>query len=225
MENATSDVSELNRTPTQLEQDMFQTRESITEKVAALENQVIGTIQNAADTVTDAVDSVKEAVTAAPTAVSDTLRETVQVVKDTLHETVGSFSVSRCIRNNAGLALGTTILGGFVIGYGLSGRRVRRDASSQQLLSPDARELLERPTRRPAAQPRQPSLIDGWIHRITSELQSLGEEAMATAIRSLKQNINDQVPAAVESAVHQITDPIRTARMRSRAGAAMPNGR
>jgi uncharacterized protein YoxC len=225
VENATSDVSEINKSPTQLEQDMFQTRESITEKVAALENQVIGTIQTAADTVTDAVDSVKEAVTSAPTAVSDTLKETVQAVKDTWHNTVGSFSVSRCVRNNAGLALGPTILGGFVIGYGFSGRRVRRSLSSQQLLSPDARELLERPVQRPAAHARQPSLIDGWLEKIGAELRSLGEEAMDTAIRSLKQNIKDQVPAAVESAVHQITDPIRTAGVRGRPSHAMPNGR
>lgn len=229
MENATSDVSAPNKTPSQLEQDMFETRESITEKVAALENQVIGTIQTAADTVTeavgtvtDAVGTVKDAVSAAPAAVNDTLKETVQAVKQTLRDTVGSFSVSQCVRNHAALALGTTVLGGFVIGYGFSAGRTRKSGSSRQLLSPDARELLERPA--PTPRPSPPTLLDGWMQSIARELRSMGEEFMATAVRSIKQNINSQVPAVVESAVHQMTDPIRMAAARARTSHAMSNG-
>jgi len=89
-------------TPEKIERDMERTRESITEKVAALENQVLGTIQTATTTVTDTVQAVKEAVTSAPTAVKDTVRETIASVK----ETVSSFSVSECVSSNPWAAPG-----------------------------------------------------------------------------------------------------------------------
>jgi len=57
------------KTPEQIEAEMMQTRESITQKVAALETQVVGTVQTAADTLTGTVEAVKELVTTAPGAV------------------------------------------------------------------------------------------------------------------------------------------------------------
>ena len=52
----------VDKTPEQIETEMFQTRESLTEKVAALENQVVGTVQNAANTLTDTVDAALDEV-------------------------------------------------------------------------------------------------------------------------------------------------------------------
>ena len=44
------------KTPEQIERDMDQTRESLTEKVTALESQVVGTVQTAADIASRLVD-------------------------------------------------------------------------------------------------------------------------------------------------------------------------
>ena len=51
------------KTPEQIQAEMNQTRESLTDKVAALENQVVGTVQTAADTLTGTVASVKSLIT------------------------------------------------------------------------------------------------------------------------------------------------------------------
>src|SRR4051812_40494156 len=99
---------------------MADTRESITEKVSLLENQVLGTVH----AVTDTVGAVKEAITAAPAAVSDTVKQTVQAVRDTVKDTVdsvkrtvGSFSVTECVRKNPWAAVGTTGAAGFLAGF------------------------------------------------------------------------------------------------------------
>ncbi len=54
MENRTEELTAASpvKTPEEIEREMLHTRESLTEKVAALENQVVGTVQTAADTLT-----------------------------------------------------------------------------------------------------------------------------------------------------------------------------
>src|SRR5262245_30513341 len=78
--SVSASVSPENKSTGEIRHEMQETRESITEKVAALENQVLGTIQTAADTVTNTVEAVKDVVTAAPHAVSDTVKQTVEAV-------------------------------------------------------------------------------------------------------------------------------------------------
>src|SRR5205823_1346199 len=57
-------------------------RASLTDKVAALEQQVLGTIQNASDTVSNIVETVKTAVPETLHTVKDTLTESVQEVSE-----------------------------------------------------------------------------------------------------------------------------------------------
>lgn len=115
MGNSASNVSlvdEPQSSSAQIGQDMDKTRDSITDKVAALETQVLGTFQPAADTVTGTVDAVKDAVTATPLAIRDTVQDVVGVVKPT----AGSFGLNDIIRSHPVTALSSSILAGVAVG-------------------------------------------------------------------------------------------------------------
>ena len=86
-----------NKSPEEIEREMLQTRESITEKVAALESQVVGSVQTAADTLTHTVDAVKSLVSGAPEAVSDSVKQATAAVGDAMRDT---FDISAHVRRN-----------------------------------------------------------------------------------------------------------------------------
>jgi hypothetical protein len=219
VENSTAGLSPSEKAPEQIEQDMVQTRESITEKVTALENQVLGTLQNAANTVTNTVDAVKEAVTSAPSAVSDTVKNTVEAVKQTWQETVGSFSVSKCVQTYPAAALCTTVLGGFVIGYGLTSSRRKSEDQFEPSGGFTPRDLTARPPVEERANP--PSMLSGVFAMITEQLRQVMEEATSSAMTALKQSVATHVPEVVDSAVEGFSNRLRD---RHTVGTSM-NGR
>ena len=88
-----------NESPELIEQQMHQTRQSLTEKVAALENQVVGTVQSAASAVQETVESVKSVVTDTVS----TVKETVGDVKDTVEGTLLNVAVTATSVVNATL--------------------------------------------------------------------------------------------------------------------------
>jgi len=113
-----------NETEVILEQ-MEGTRASLAEKLETLENQVVGTIQEATSTVSETVQQVKDAVTDTVETVKDTVEGTVESVKDSMHDTVESvketFDVRRQVQNHPWLMFG----GSFVAGY-VASRLMRR---------------------------------------------------------------------------------------------------
>jgi ElaB/YqjD/DUF883 family membrane-anchored ribosome-binding protein len=214
-------VTDADKNPEQIERDMERTRESITEKVSALETQVMGTIQTATNTVTETVAAVKEAVTGAPAAMRDTVQQTVAAVKDTVKETVESFSVSGCVRNNPLAAVGTSLAGGFLLGYLLPSPRSWGPlmARGSETPAPRGRTLAEHSEyTAPAAvrrEPAAPGFLDGLLTRVGDELRQVAEQALSTGLASLKQSISTQVPQVVDAAVHTMTDKV--------AGAVAPD--
>jgi len=208
VENTTSDVIAAGKSSDQIEQDMERTRESISEKVVALETQVLGTIQTATDTVTDTVDAVKEAVssakeavTTAPTAIRDSVREVVDSVK----ESVGSFSASECVRRYPAAALGSSAFAGFLAGYLFGGARRKPLAQSSFFATHEPRTTP--PVSAPAAPARSPGLLGEVFDRLGSEVRQLVEQAMSTGIAALKESLEKRLPVVVDSAVERVTGP------------------
>jgi ElaB/YqjD/DUF883 family membrane-anchored ribosome-binding protein len=212
--------------PDRIEREMEQTRESITAKVAALENQVLGTIQTATSTLTDTVQTVKETVTTAPTAVKETVQETVAAMKDSVKETltsareaVASFSMSECVQNHPAAALGTSFAGGFLTGFLLLGGR-------------ESRPLMARGYREPApggrpgtvphefapfghtgssaghAAPSHPGMLAGLWGMVGGELEQLARQVLTTAVASLKQSLNEKVPRLMDDAVQNLANRV-----------------
>jgi len=189
-----------------LQDDMVHTREAISEKVAALESQVLGTIQSAADTVTNTVDAVKEAVAAAPSAVSETMKQTVAAVK----ESVSSFRVLGCVDSHPWASMGTAVLAGFFLGRRSSSGPARRVTAPMAAASVAAAPVT--------AAARKPGLVSEVCGMAGRELRQLAEEAIRSFAQTAKQTIQSRMPEVVDAAIHQWTDsaPEREAATRLR---------
>jgi len=224
VENTATRVNETDtgKSTDQIQHEMEQTRESITEKVAALETQVLDTFQTAADTVTSTVDAVKEAVTSTPSAVKEGVKQTVDAVKQTLHETVGSFSVSNCVRDRPWTAFGTSLLGGFLLGFRFGGGG-RRSESNRYLA---ARAPAAEPILPAAAKPAEPGLFDALASKAIAGVRKMAEETLETALQSFNRSIKDHVPAVVDSAMQHMSEqvPFGT-RVAQRSTSPSPDGR
>lgn len=201
------------RSPDEIERDMERTRESLTEKVAALETQVLGTIQTATNTISETVQTVRDTVTTAPAAMKETVQETVAAVKDSVKESFASvkdsftaFSVSDCVRNHPAATLGASFAGGFALGYLLTGQ------TREPAAAPPATASAPPPSF-PAygAAPRRPGLFDGLFSMLGGELQNLARQAMSTAVDALKRSVQDRVPGLVDGAVGTVTNRIADA--------------
>lgn len=212
------------KSPDQIEREMLSTRDSITEKVAALESQLRGTIQDATTTVQavkDVVETAKEAVSTAPSVVTDVVKQSVAAVQ----ETVESFSISECIRNNAWAAMGTSAALGFLTGFFLlGGRRSRRP-----IAAPDRGEAfgLTRQTApplaavEPAAAPAEPGFFGDLFDRVGGEFRGLVDKGVATLTTSLRDSISTQIPLLVDNVVHNFAERVANG---TANGTAEPGG-
>ena len=163
---ATSD-----KTPEQIQCEMSRTRESITEKVAALENQVVGTVQNAADTFSGTVEAVKSLVTTAPGAVSDTVKQAAEAVSETVKKT---FDISGHVREHPWTSLGVSALLGCMTGWLLSGGR--RPLGYSNAVATPARPGEPTPTRlssaEPTSAPSRPGVFDELFSMLGHKVRS-----------------------------------------------------
>lgn len=188
--------------PEAYEREMVHTREAITEKVAALESQVLDSVH----AVTGTVEAVKEAITAAPTAVSDTVRQAVEAVRDGVKGTVkavkqrfAQFSVSGCVRNYPWAAVGTTSAAGFVAGYFLSGGSRRRSGIAPSNAPPHpATAVLPTPV------PRGPGLLGELFEIVGRQMREIAEKVVNSAMEAVKRNVGTIVPNLVDQAVERV---------------------
>jgi ElaB/YqjD/DUF883 family membrane-anchored ribosome-binding protein len=188
-----------------IEREMEATRASLTDKVAALEQQVLGTIQNASDTVSNIVETVKTAVPETLHTVKDTLTESVQEVSEKMKS---AFDLAHHTREHPWAMVGGACAVGFVTGLLLGGRSTPSfsrlaDASPRPGAAPgstgpalgDGRPSFgERVTSFTESLPKRPSWLDDLFDRIGQELRTIGEAAVASAAASLKQTVQEGLP-------------------------------
>lgn len=199
------------KTPDAIERDMETTREALTQKVAALENQVLGTIQTATNTISDTVQSVRDTVSTAPAAMKETVQETVAAVKDgvmdtlnSVKESVASFSPTDCVRNHPLSSIGTSLLTGFLAGYLFGGSRTtphRRSDPSPARPAPQAFAAF-------GSVREEPGIMGGLMASIGAEVQQLAKQAMATAVESLMRSVNERVPRLMDDAVQNVASRV-----------------
>jgi len=181
------------KTPEEIERQMAQTRESLTEKVAALESQVVGTVKTAADTMTDTVEAVKSLVTSAPAAVRDTVKQATSVVSKSMKEL---FDISGHVRGHPWASVGVSALLGCVTGWLTGGRR----ASSGT--SPSPVPLVAAPP------PGKPGMFDELFSMLGRKLREVSENVIDTATTAVNANVREAVPNLVNAAAERLTpDP------------------
>jgi ElaB/YqjD/DUF883 family membrane-anchored ribosome-binding protein len=184
---------------------MLQTRESLTHKVAALENQVVGTVQTAADTLTGTVESVKELITTAPSAVSDTVKKAATAVSETVKKT---FDISGHVRERPLTSVGVSALLGCITGWLLSRRREALGYSDA--VKPPPSPGAPTPTTRAAAYeppaPSGPGVFDEFASMLGRKVKEVAENVIDTASAAVNKNVRDGVPKLVDAATEMATE-------------------
>jgi len=195
------------KTPEQIQEEMLQTRESLTEKVAALETQVVGTVQTAADTLSSTVGAVKEFVSTAPDAVSHTVKKAAEAVSETVKKT---FDITGHVREHPLASVGVSALLGCLTGYLLSRRESLGYSDS---VEPPPRPGAPTPTRfapppapppEPAA-PSGPGVFDEFLSMIGHKLREAAEAVIDTAGAAVTKNVREGVPKLVDAAAERLT--------------------
>ena len=190
-------VTPSEKTPEEIEREMLQTRESITEKVAALENQVVGSVQTAADTLSETVAAVKSFVSNAPETVHDSVKQATAAVSDAVKST---FDISSHVDRHPWAAVGTSALVGCVVGWlvsrGRSDYPVRTPLVSPTSSSPPVRTVVE----------EKPGLTDEFMGMIGDKAKELARTALETLAAAVKENIQTNLPHLVNDAAARLTD-------------------
>lgn len=172
----------LDESPELIEQKMQETRESLTQKVTALEDSVVGSLQNASETVNSIIDSVK-------TVVPDTLAEVKENVKSSL-------DVSHKVRENPWPMIGGAAAAGFLAGVVLF--RKKESATMHRLASAAAPQGPPAPASAAPQAYRMPGWLDNVVDRLADkvgeEVRKLGEVALATASSSLQRSMEEALP-------------------------------
>jgi len=210
VENKSADLTRPeDRRPEEIEREMLETRQSLTQKVAALEQAVVGNIHNVTQTVASVKDQVKDTV--------DSVKESVAGTVDTVKEKVMSaLDVSAHVRANPWAGVGVSAAIGFLTGY-LAGpvtRSIPRRMSAASAPVPAGMYAVPHHTSAPH---EESDGGGGLLHGLMSgalggvlgdlgskaarELRAIGEQALDAALRSLRQQVETTVPHLVENAV------------------------
>jgi len=198
VENRTEDLTATGsvKTPEQIEQEMAQTRESLTEKVAALESQVVGSVQTAADTLTGTVDAVKSLVSNGPGVVTDTVREAATAVSESVKKV---FDISGHVRDNPWTSVGVSTGLGFLTGLLV----FRSRATALPPPSPMYAASMAPPAA-PAASTGG-GLFDDLIGMVGRKVKEFAETAIESATTAVNQTVRENVPKFVEAAAEHLT--------------------
>jgi ElaB/YqjD/DUF883 family membrane-anchored ribosome-binding protein len=183
--------------PEMIERDMHDTRQSLTDKVAALEVQVQGSFDHATTAVQDTVHSVKAAVEDTMVSLSDRVKESVTTVKDSVSTVKASLDVRDHIRDQPWSAIAGAALSGVIAGYLFGpGRRRANPAAPNWSPSPPP---VAAPVASAQSEPSKPGLLDELLGRLRHEVKTLSENAILTLSSSLKETVNDTIQHLVKT--------------------------
>jgi len=195
------------RKPEEIEREMLETRQSLTQKVAALEQAVVGNIHNVTQTVADVKEQVKDTV--------ETVKESVAGTVDTMKEKLkDALDISSHVRARPWAAVGISAAAGFLTGFLTASGTRSIPRRMSEASAPVPHGMYAVPHASPA---RDESDGGGWLHglmggmfggvlgdlssKAARELRTIGEQALDTALRSLRQKVETTVPHLVDSAV------------------------
>jgi ElaB/YqjD/DUF883 family membrane-anchored ribosome-binding protein len=193
---ANDQLTAADKSPEEIQHEMSQTREALTEKVAALEHQVVDTVQTAADTLTDTVESVKSIITTAPGAVGDSVKQAAAAVSETMKKT---FDISCHVREHPWTAMGVSTLAGCITGWLASsladGRRSTRPPS---MVTPSMGYTPEAPAK--------PGVFDELLSMLGKKLREVAENVIESASKSVNETVREGIPKLMGVATEAATD-------------------
>jgi ElaB/YqjD/DUF883 family membrane-anchored ribosome-binding protein len=202
--------------PEVIEKEMQTTRESLTEKVSLLEQQVVGTLQSSTTAVQDTVESVKSAVQDTVDSVTGTVKDSVSTLTDGLRD---ALDFKRQVRENPWACVGGAAALGFITGMLV----FRRESSMTTAMSTTSAPYSPSTAYQPPVVPTRPSWLGELFDMAGQEVKKIAQDALTRATSQLKQTVQEQVPRMVETAVSRVTDPLTEACSTQTGGYA--NGR
>jgi ElaB/YqjD/DUF883 family membrane-anchored ribosome-binding protein len=177
-----------------IQQEMQETRASLTEKLETLEQKVVGTVENATSAVTETVDAIKETVHDTVATVQDGVKDSVDSVKDFL-------DVPAHVQRRPWLMLGGSVAVGYCLGTLLAPK-------AQTRLAPAANgnvAPVHSAAALPAAAPAEPNIWDAEVTKLKSlALGVLFGTARELLASSLPDHLGDQVKEVVDSATRKV---------------------
>jgi len=200
-----------------IRQQMQETRTALTEKLEALEQQVVETMQGAKDAVTETVDSVREAVHDTVDTVKDSMQDTVESVKE-------AFDLERQVERHPWAMVG----GSVALGY-LSGclyNRVAECEGPSFAHKPEAAAPTPSFTHRnggsfqssggngvgtEASRPAEgPSLLTNLAGTFHSEIGMLKSLAIGAAMGLVRDLVAQRVPPQLSGQLTEVIDSMTT---------------
>jgi ElaB/YqjD/DUF883 family membrane-anchored ribosome-binding protein len=184
------------KTPEDIQAEMAQTRESLTCRVAALENQVVGSVRTAADTITGTVEAMRSLVSDAPGTMSEGVRHAADLMGERLSE---ALDISSRVRRHPWAAVGVSALLGGLAGWMVS----RRPTSGPE---PAANRVRE-PMLHVAAPAPESShgVFDELVSMLGHKLREIAENAIDTAGEAVNRSMRNEVPKLVDAAAQRLT--------------------
>jgi len=168
-----------------IERQMEQTRESLTEKVALLEQQVVGTIQSATEAVQDTVQSVRSAVEDTVSSVSGTVKSSVESMKESL-------DMQKQVREHPWMMVGCAAATGFITGL-LIPKRIGSSTSVSSSPAMPAAAFTPR-----AEISHRPQWLNDIFDMAGREIKKLAEQAVLTASAALKEKVATRLPQMLD---------------------------
>jgi len=203
-----------------IRQEIEQTRESLTDKIQVLENEVKETISDAKETVTGTIETAKQTVEDITSNVKETVQETVQTVKRT-------FDLPYQVQQHPWGMLGGSMAAGFLAGYLMPstrqldrwGHQLARAAAPTRSPSPEATRFSNgHAPQQPVATSEGPGFLDRLLNQFEPEVNRVKEMAIGTVVGLLRdwitRSLPDSLAPRVEELMNQTTsklggEPIR----------------
>jgi len=202
----------MDREAEHIHQQMMETRTALTEKLETLENQVIGSVQEATCAVSDTVASVKEAVQETVGSLKESVQETVHTVKETVN-------ISHQVDRHPWVM----VAGSVALGY-VGGRIIQRATDQTErpafggrhlgfTAAPEAPRAIQAAAPSGNAAPANDQQA-GWLAQLgeqfAPELRKLKGTAIGTTFAVLRDLITPSLPPAVGQRVREIMDGMTT---------------
>ncbi len=200
-----------NETPELIEQQMQGTRQSLADKIAALETQVTHTLHSTTQQVQDTVHSIVGAVETTVGSVTGGVKSLRGVMDDTVgsvaHGGIQSamssagdslkeaFDVKPYVRDNPWQAVGGAAVAGLLTGFLFGPSKQRVVAGGYPAYQPVA-----------AHGTGVSSIFDGLFKMLGDEVRKVGEQAIQSMSKSVNQTVSAGVPKLVDTAVTRLSD-------------------
>jgi len=199
-----------------IREEMRQTRTALTEKLEALECQVLGTVQGATSAVQETVTTVKDAVQDTVARVKGTIDDTLCTVKGTVDETVGSvkenLDVELQVRRHPLAVLAGAVAAGYVSGMAMQQLTQRAPAPHylpSSAVTPPAPTWNDRRDEAPMPA-RSQGLAETVLSSLEPEIAKVKALAIGAVFNLVKGMARQYVPQTMQPQVGELVDSVTT---------------